>query len=389
MSLIGRNFNNIVLVLDLACPESLNLIMESVRLYVSRGIPIRFGVVPKVGADTESSTMVASMTWYLVEMIGRSKTMARRGTFSSLEYPERRNADHSLSTSSRWGELKSPIEEVLHATYGRIAMQNMRPAGGPFEEVLEGPAAKSKVAQALAYTKRLGVVLPTTPSINFGALFLNGAYFIIDDDFTQNLQKTLSLHMHFLQQEVYLDSLNEKSDVSNYFYDLEICFIRRNAYIFPIPEKTPLKIVNLVDATRELEGLEEFHNSYIEADSVHLRLYLNPLRQLTELPIKRFYDYTFPLSLEFDAITGAEIEPSVLRSRPRQTARDMPAGQPPRGLQLELKSLSSANTASVDTLVMSNLGSFQLKANPRPWKRARAVDILRERRPIFDLRRGR
>ncbi|KAK4698563.1 UDP-glucose:glycoprotein glucosyltransferase, partial [Phenoliferia sp. Uapishka_3] len=717
MSLIGRNLNNIVLVLDLARPESLNLITESVKLYVSRGIPIRFGVVPQVGADTEPSTMVASMTWYLVEMIGRSKTM-----------------DFLAELAMAGTEV---TEEALRATYGRIAMQNMHPAGGPlatFEEVLEGPAAKLKVAQALAYTKRLGVVLPTTPSINFGAFFLNGAYFIIDDvstsarsasggdfiliqtlllkDFTQNLQKTLSLHTQFLQQEVYLDSLNEKSDVNNYFYDLEICFSRRNAYIFPVPEKNPLKIVNLVNATRELEGLEEFHNSYIEAvvpsddldaeegvpivatifvvadlespygrvlakaalellfdfqedrtqtriclihnptvlshqhpfefsallsslmnkdvfldilpkefvgwlemnvgttapevnaydvenplmpsaidgatweelqkseeywkrlrplvkafglkpgesglvvngrivgpfeddafgledidalveyelvkrinpvvksieaagfdpstiprtdlprlfmlttsvvseaylpdttaglfatgtaerqqdfrqlefefssyigpneetapfeiaiivdpvstlaqswapiietlakqDSVHLRLYLNPLRQLTELPIKRFYDYTFPLSLEFDAVTGAEIEPSVnfngipedvlltfgmelqksWLAFPRSSvhdldnirladlpslsraegvratfelesiiveghARDMPAGQPPRGLQLELKSVSSANTASVDSLVMSNLGYFQLKANPGPWK---------------------
>lgn len=148
--------------------------------------------------------------------------------------------------------------------------------------------------------------------------------------------------------------------------------------------------------------------------TVHLRLYLNPSRSLTELPIKRFYTFAFPPSLAFSPSTGAELSPGVsFTGIPEDTlltfetdlprawlafpkssvhdldnirladlpaaaraggvqatfelealiveghARDMPSGAPPRGLQLVL--------GQVDSLVMSNLGYFQLKANPGPW----------------------
>ena len=77
MSQIGRNLNNVVLVLDLARPAALNLVTESVKMYVSRGIPVRFGLVPQVATEGEHpSTAVASCLWYLVDIIGRSKTMA-------------------------------------------------------------------------------------------------------------------------------------------------------------------------------------------------------------------------------------------------------------------------------------------------------------------------
>ena len=40
-------------------------------------------------------------------------------------------------------------------------------------------------------------------------------------------------------------------------------------------------------------------------------------------------------------------------------------GNPPRGLQLTLN--TPKNEVAVDTIVMANLGYFQLKANPGAW----------------------
>lgn len=154
---------------------------------------------------------------------------------------------------------------------------------------------------------------------------------------------------------------------------------------------------------------------------VHLRLHLNPNRVLAEVPIKRFFQYSFDTSLRFDETTGLEVPASVdflnipetllltfatdlqrswlafpkqsiydldnirladIASTARQTgieavlelesiiveghARDMPTGAPPRGLQLELSSRAANST--VDTIVMANLGYFQLKANPGAWR---------------------
>lgn len=75
MNLVARNMNNVVLVLDLSRPESLRLIAESVRTYVSRGIPVRFGLVPQVGEIGDITTSVAQVIWYLVENAGRSNAM--------------------------------------------------------------------------------------------------------------------------------------------------------------------------------------------------------------------------------------------------------------------------------------------------------------------------
>lgn len=134
-------------------------------------------------------------------------------------------------------------------------------------------------------------------------------------------------------------------------------------------------------------------------DTVHLRLYLNPTFGLTELPIKRFYQYSFNRALRFDEATSQEIQPSIqfegipedtlltfaidaqpswlafprssvhdldnirLEDLPESSreqgvravleleslvveghAREMPTSKPPRGLQLEL------SKQSLDTL---------------------------------------
>lgn len=52
-------------------------------------------------------------------------------------------------------------------------------------------------------------------------------------------------------------------------------------------------------------------------------------------------------------------------------------GSPPRGLQITLGTKS--NPVIVDTIVMANLGYFQLKANPGAWslrlRQGRSADI--------------
>ena len=64
----------------------------------------------------------------------------------------------------------------------------------------------------------------------------------------------------------------------------------------------------------------------------------------------------------------------------------------PRGVQLELKSMSSHNSAGdeivTDTLVMRNLGYFQLKANPGLWRLLLAEGASRDIYNIKEIRQG-
>lgn len=54
------------------------------------------------------------------------------------------------------------------------------------------------------------------------------------------------------------------------------------------------------------------------------------------------------------------------------------SGAPPRGLQVTLGTID--DPVMVDTIVMANLGYFQLKANPGSWllrlRQGRSADIF-------------
>lgn len=162
------------------------------------------------------------------------------------------------------------------------------------------------------------------------------------------------------------------------------------------------KWVPIVKAISELEG-------------VYLKMFLNPKELLQELPVKRFYRYVLDSKPTFND-DGALITPSASFTGVPQEAlltvkldippawlvapkasihdpdniklssiksdvdalyelehilieghsREMPSGSPPRGAQLILGTEKDPHFA--DTIIMSNLGYFQFKANPGFYK---------------------
>ncbi|KAH6721098.1 UDP-glucose:glycoprotein glucosyltransferase-domain-containing protein [Leptodontidium sp. 2 PMI_412] len=166
-----------------------------------------------------------------------------------------------------------------------------------------------------------------------------------------------------------------------------------------------------------------------ELDGVYMKLFLNPKERLQELPVKRFYRYvldskpTFddegallPLGASFKGVPqeallnlGMDIPPAWLVA-PKVSiydldniklssiktdvealyelenilieghSREIPGGAAPRGVQLTLGTERDPHTA--DTIIMSNLGYFQFKANPGYYK----IDLLEGRSAeIFNI----
>ncbi|AEO67685.1 glycosyltransferase family 24 protein [Thermothielavioides terrestris NRRL 8126] len=169
-----------------------------------------------------------------------------------------------------------------------------------------------------------------------------------------------------------------------------------------------------------------------ELEGVHLQIFLNPAAELAELPVKRFYRYVLQSSPSFDEdgkvkalsanfasvpedtllVAGMDVPPAWLvtskvsvddldnlrikdiKAR-RGTAhveavyelenilieghsREVPSGQPPRGVQLVLSTEKDSHFA--DTIIMANIGYFQFKANPGVYsirlKEGRSSDIF-------------
>ncbi|XP_028405524.1 UDP-glucose:glycoprotein glucosyltransferase 1-like isoform X2 [Dendronephthya gigantea] len=163
---------------------------------------------------------------------------------------------------------------------------------------------------------------------------------------------------------------------------------------------------------------------------VNMKIYMNCREKLSEMPLKRFYRYVLAPNLQFnedgslssgphamfrdipetplltmnldipqawmveavkspydlDNIYLKEVEQSVVGNFELEYilieghCSDMNTGQPPRGLQFTLGTKS--NLEQFDTIVMANLGYFQLKASPGSW-----ILQLREGRSkeIFDI----
>ncbi|BGP16173.1 hypothetical protein JCM10213_001389 [Rhodosporidiobolus nylandii] len=241
MTLVARNLNNVVFLLDLSQPNSLLLIVENVKHFVSRGIPVRFGVVPLVATTNDAvETQMAQVLWYMVEALGRTPAM-------------------NFLTTLYEASSETPITvDLIRKLYSRIAATQSHVEGGRlarFDEIQEGVGKKaasvhSRLSKTREYLKRLGVALPSgaqNGKAALGSFFMNGAFFPIDEDFTQNLQRTLGLHTQFLQQEAYSGGLTDDVDAKTYFADLPSTHKRRNRYMFP-SEGNPLRFVNLVEA---------------------------------------------------------------------------------------------------------------------------------------------
>ncbi|KAL9537626.1 hypothetical protein MBANPS3_011610 [Mucor bainieri] len=186
--------------------------------------------------------------------------------------------------------------------------------------------------------------------------------------------------------------------------DPESAFLQIGFIIDPLSE-TAQKWVPLISTLAGIDG-------------VSVTMYLNPVNGLQELPLKRFYRYVFDKEPHFDPVTGVQEIPTayfddlptdplytlgvettnawhvtvreanmdldniVLKSLgPEESGvsavyelenilleghcLDSNSKSPPRGLEFEIATPS--NHSHRDTLVMANLGYFQLKALPGVW----------------------
>uniref|UniRef100_A0A8C0JT06 UDP-glucose ceramide glucosyltransferase-like 1 n=1 Tax=Canis lupus dingo TaxID=286419 RepID=A0A8C0JT06_CANLU len=198
----------------------------------------------------------------------------------------------------------------------------------------------------------------------------------------------------------------------------------------PKEGETYFDVVVVIDpVTREAQRLAPLLLVLTQLINMNLRVFMNCQSKLSDMPLKSFYRYVlepeisftpdnsfakgpiakfldmpqsplFTLNLntpeswmvesvrtpydldniyleEVDSVVAAEYELEYLLLEGH--CYDITTGQPPRGLQFTLG--TSANPVIVDTIVMANLGYFQLKANPGAWilrlRKGRSEDIYR------------
>lgn len=182
------------------------------------------------------------------------------------------------------------------------------------------------------------------------------------------------------------------------------------------PSTASIQLTVVIDpASEQGQKWVPIVKAFSELEGVYVKLFLNPKERLQELPVKRFYRYVLDSKPKFDG-AGALVAPGAFFTGVPQEAlltvkldippawlvapkvsvqdpdniklssiksdvdalyelehilieghsRDMPSGSPPRGAQLILG--TERDTHFADTIIMSNLGYFQFKANPGFYK---------------------
>uniref|UniRef100_A0A8C5TLP6 UDP-glucose ceramide glucosyltransferase-like 1 n=1 Tax=Malurus cyaneus samueli TaxID=2593467 RepID=A0A8C5TLP6_9PASS len=215
------------------------------------------------------------------------------------------------------------------------------------------------------------------------------------------------------------------------FGTLKLYFLLFSAVkLRPKEGETYFDVVAIVDpVTRDAQRLAPLLLVLNQLINMNLRVFMNCQSKLSDMPLKSFYRYVlepeisftaennfapgpiakfldmpqsplFTLNLntpeswmvesvrtpydldniyleEVDSVVAAEYELEYLLLEGH--CYDITTGQPPRGLQFTLG--TSASPVIVDTIVMANLGYFQLKANPGAWtlrlRKGRSEDIYR------------
>ncbi|XP_062849869.1 UDP-glucose:glycoprotein glucosyltransferase 1 [Trichomycterus rosablanca] len=200
--------------------------------------------------------------------------------------------------------------------------------------------------------------------------------------------------------------------------------------IRPTEQEVYFDVVAIVDpVTRDAQKLAPLLLVLKQLVNVNMRVFMNCQSKLSDMPLKSFYRYVlepevtfmtdnsftlgplakfldmpqsplFTLNLntpeswmvesvrtrhdldniyleEVDSIVAAEYELEYLLLEGH--CFDVSTGQPPRGLQFTLG--TATDPVIVDTIVMANLGYFQLKANPGAWvlrlRKGRSDDIYK------------
>uniref|UniRef100_A0A8D2IJG0 UDP-glucose ceramide glucosyltransferase-like 1 n=1 Tax=Varanus komodoensis TaxID=61221 RepID=A0A8D2IJG0_VARKO len=182
----------------------------------------------------------------------------------------------------------------------------------------------------------------------------------------------------------------------------------------PNEGETYFDVVAVVDpATREAQRLAPLLMVLNKLINMNLRIFMNCQSKLSDMPLKSFYRYVLEPEITFtvdnlfvpgpvakfldmpqsplftlnlntpeswmveSVRTSYDLDNIYLEEK--GTAMILLQDSPPRGLQFTLG--TSTNPILVDTIVMANLGYFQLKANPGSWflrlRKGRSDDIYR------------
>lgn len=225
---LRRNVHHIILPIDFARADDLELVVSDIRTMVERGVPIRFGLVPiGDGADSKNA---AKLSYYLLQT---------HGVEALLRFL------YDLATSKKGtSSMKAAFESAVRST----GLHSEHEAHSQYDIVLGNETLSQLLVDAEAYAARLALGASSV-------LIANGAIIPRTGNWFEPVSQRIFVDHQVLQLDVYKGLVADEDDVAARF--LVKAGKRRNPLIIPDDPKA-------VDVVNVAEIATDFADSFAE-----------------------------------------------------------------------------------------------------------------------------
>ncbi|EER23278.1 UDP-glucose:Glycoprotein Glucosyltransferase containing protein [Coccidioides posadasii C735 delta SOWgp] len=201
-----RDVNNVIVLLNLADRTDLRMLVSQLQMFITRKIPIRFGMVPTL--PDEASMQQIRVASYLHQTYGLKTLLtyfenALEGAKSQIVWPSKDSFNAAVQ------------DREHHADRPKLT----------FEEILSSDHFEPIITKTKAYLKRLSSDGPNPP------MFVNGAIIPRDEHWMQPLVTRLAQDLEEIQQAIYGGLYDDDSWLPIHFLDGAV--LTRNPLIIP------------------------------------------------------------------------------------------------------------------------------------------------------------
>ncbi|CAG7921684.1 unnamed protein product [Penicillium olsonii] len=221
---VKRDLHNVILPLDLSRPDEMMIIAGNIQMFIKRGIPVRFGLVP-TGSSPESVAQL-KVAHYLFDAYGLESLTQYLEQFVS-------QGKHGLPDKAAFQS----------ATNDRTIADGVESLS--LDQVLKSEKYNAIVPHTDAYQRRLGL------NGDAPQLLVNGIPVPREGNWMQGLSMQISKDLKLIQQGIVEGVLEEDAWLPDFF--LAGAFERRNTFLMPEDPKS----VQIVDIATVLGSNED------------------------------------------------------------------------------------------------------------------------------------
>ncbi|KAK2743249.1 hypothetical protein FQN57_004938 [Myotisia sp. PD_48] len=213
---VRRDIHNVVIPMDLANKDNIEILVEQVRSFVQNRIPIRFGIVPI--HTTPASIEQAKIAHHLYRSYG---------IVTLLTYFKEVHQDKKFIAPS-----KASFEAAIKEKQPRDELPVL-----DLEDVLKASELDDRIKATKAYLKRLDATSENPP------LFVNAVAIEMDDNWLRALIGRISKDLEGIQRHAYEGTYNNDSWLPKFYLGNAVS--RRNHLIVPEdPNDIEVKDIN-------------------------------------------------------------------------------------------------------------------------------------------------